>query len=317
MASSEQREFLKELQAFAIQQRLLIEAECSKFATDKSASDKRITRTEDDFKFFCATYFPHYIKGERSVFQEYVYSNLPGYIDQPAGHNEVIAAPRGEAKSTLITQLLVLWCAITERKRFPVIIMDAFDQAAMMLEAIKAELEFNPRLKMDYPAITGAGRVWQAGVIVSKNNIKIQVAGAGKKIRGWRHGPHRPDLVVLDDIENDENVKSKAQRDKLQNWLKQAVMKLGPPDGSMDIIYVGTVLHYDSVLNRTLKSPTWHGKHFRAIIRWPDNMDMWDDWEGILISRGEYKADLFYKQNKKAMDKGAVVSWPIPGRLKC
>lgn len=33
----------------------------------------------------------------------------------------------------------------------PLIIMDAFEQAATMLEAIKAELEFNPRLAMDFP----------------------------------------------------------------------------------------------------------------------------------------------------------------------
>ena len=32
-----------------------------------------------------------------------------------------------------------------------------------MLESIKAELEANPRLEMDYPAITGEGRIWQEG----------------------------------------------------------------------------------------------------------------------------------------------------------
>jgi predicted phage terminase large subunit-like protein len=307
-------DFLKELELYAEEQRLLIESECDAFSANPKAKAVRIKRTQDDFEFFCNTYFPHYILSEKSAFHEFVFNVIPKHIDDEKGHNDAIAAPRGEAKSTLITQLLNLWCIITGRKKFEVIIMDAFDQAAMMLEAIKAELEYNPRLRMDYPDIAGPGRIWRAGVIVTKNNIKVQVAGSGKKVRGWRHGPHRPDLVTLDDIENDENVRKKEQRDKTHTWVKKAVMKLGPPDGSMDIIYIGTILHYDSVLNRTMKSPMWHGKRFQAIMRWPDNMDLWDKWEEILINEdesvAEFVADQYYQQNQKAMDLGAVVSWP-------
>ena len=77
---------------------------------------------------------------------------------------------------------------ITGRKRYPVIVMDSIDQAYPMLEAIKAELQFNPRLLMDFPDACGQGRVWQAGTIVTKGDVKVQVAGSGKKLRGLRHG---------------------------------------------------------------------------------------------------------------------------------
>ncbi|MFA9949153.1 hypothetical protein [Dentiradicibacter hellwigii] len=76
-----------------------------------------------------------------------------------------------------------------------------------MLEAIKAELEFNPRLMMDFPDATGRGSIWNAGTIITRSNAKVQVFGSGKKMRGLRHGPYRPDLCVLDDIENDEQVR--------------------------------------------------------------------------------------------------------------
>lgn len=33
-----------------------------------------------------------------------------------------------------------------------------------------------------------------------------EAIGSGKKVRGRRHRNWRPDLIVLDDIENDENV---------------------------------------------------------------------------------------------------------------
>lgn len=107
--------------------------------------------------------------------------------------------------------------------------MDAFEQAATMLEAIKAELEFNPRLAMDFPQGAGKGRVWQVGTIVTANDAKVQAFGSGKRMRGLRHGPHRPDLVIGDDLENDENVRSPEQRDKLENWLKKTVLSSARP----------------------------------------------------------------------------------------
>ncbi|MFW2439112.1 MAG: phage terminase large subunit [Arenicellales bacterium] len=305
-------EFLKQLSAFAAEQRQMIEAMVSGFSTDPKASEKRRKNAIADFHFFATTYFPHYIKkeGGESIFHKFVYKELPALIDEAKGNKEAIAAPRGEAKSTIITQVFCIWCVVTGRKRYPVIIMDAFEQAAEMLEAIKVELEVNPRLIQDFPTATGQGRVWQAGVIVTANDCKVKAAGSGKRLRGMRHGPYRPDLIVLDDIENDENVRSKTQRDKLESWLKKAVLKLGPPDGSMDLIYIGTILHYDSVLNRTMKSPTWKEHLFKAIIKWPNRMDLWEKWEEVLINESEEAADIFYQRRKRFMDEGAVVSWP-------
>lgn len=304
------RDFLAELQAFADEQRRLIETACEGFDTSAEASMRRAAQAHESYQFFVQTYFPHYITSEPSVFHRYVFNELPGKIDDKAGHLEALAAPRGEAKSTLLTQLMTLWVIVTGRKHFPVIIMDSFDQSAMMLEAIKAELESNPRLKQDFPHACGRGRVWQVGVIVTTNNIKVQVAGSGKKVRGWRHGPYRPDLVILDDIENDENVRKKEQRDKTEAWIKKAVLKMGPPDGSLDVIYLGTVLHYDSVLNRIMKSPVWHSRRFKAIIEWPDRMDLWEKWEEVLVNEGQAAAQAFYDQRYAEMERGAVVSWP-------
>ena len=310
MAKYTEFKFLKELAAFADEQRQLIEAECDAFDSNPAEIEARQKQSQNDFRFFCKTYFPHYIKSEESLFHQYVFEEFPAKVDDPKGTKDAVAAPRGEAKSTLFTQLGNLWTIVTQRKKFQVIIMDSFDQASMMLEAIKVELESNPRLKMDFPDACGAGRVWQAGVIVTANGIKVQVAGSGKKIRGWRHGPHRPDMVTLDDIENDENVRKLEQRNKTEKWLKKAVLQLGPPDGSMDVVYIGTILLYDSVLNRTLNSPTWNSKIFRAIMRWPDRMDMWEKWEEIFLNEGEDEADQYYLQNKATMDEGAVLSWP-------
>ena len=120
------------------------------------------------------------------------------------------------------------------------------------------------------------------------------------------------DLVVLDDIENDETVQTPEQRNKLHNWILKAVLKLGAAGEKFDVIYVGTILHYDSVLNRILNTKGWRSVRFKAILRMPDNMTLWDEWENIYLSEegdDDTLSDLFYQQHKSEMDAGSVVSW--------
>lgn len=303
--------FLDDIGRFAAEFRQIIEAEVDGFDPDPEASRQRRERAWQDFEYFARTYFPHYIKSANSRLHEYLYRRLPEIADSTRAETDDIAAPRGEAKSTITSQIFVIWVTVTERKWYSMIGMDAFDQAAIMLEAIKAEMEGNPRLAMDFPgSCGGAGRVWQAGVIVTRNDRKIEAVGSGKRIRGRRHGPHRPDLFVGDDLENDENVKTPEQRDKLQAWITKAVLKLGGAGEKFDCIIIGTILHYDSVLARLQKNPLWRSAKFKAVMRWPDRMDLWDAWENTLLAQGEEPAGRYYAAHKVLMDAGAEVSWP-------
>ena len=313
MAKLTAKAFQAELAALAARLRQQIDTDCAAFPLDAEATAARQARMRDPrtgFRAFCQTYFPHYLTAPPSVLHDYLFEALPALVADRRGRKLALAAPRGEAKSTLATQLFGLWCAVTEQKHYIVIVMDALDQALPMLEAIKAELDSNPRLMQDFPAACGEGRVWQQRVILMKHGVKLEVFGSGKRMRGLRHGPYRPDLVILDDLENDENVRSPAQRDKLENWLKKTVLQLGGADDRLDLIYIGTQLHYDSVLARTQRNPLWESATFRALMQWPQRMDLWDQWEAVLRNAGEEAADAFYAARQPLMDAGAAVSWP-------
>lgn len=304
-----QKEAFNDLAAFAAQLRQRIEAEVSGFSPDPIARAERMAQATTSFEYFVSTYFPHYVRSpHQSELHKHLFARLPEIVASAQGATDAIAAPRGEAKSTLVSQLFVLWCLVTGRKRYPVIVMDSIDQAYPMLEAIKAELEFNPRLAMDFPEGCGQGRVWQAATIVTRNDAKVQVAGSGKKLRGLRHGPYRPDLCVLDDIENDEQVRNPEQRDKLQSWLTKTVLPLGGAGAKFDVVYIGTILHHDSVLSRTLANPLWRAARFKALLAWPERMDLWERWEEILRNQGEDPAMAFHALHPE-MEDGAVVSW--------
>ncbi len=311
-AKLSRQQFLGDLADFADEAQQLIETECNGFPVDPEASAQRRIDSWDSLRFFFYTYFPHYVKGdgESSVFHDYALDEIPTKILVGEILREAIAAPRGEAKSTIFAMAMLIWLVVTERKKFIGLLMDSADQAEMLLEAVRVEFENNPRLLMDFPEAMGKGPRWRIGLLITNNGVRIKSGGMDKKLRGWRHGAHRPDFILLDDIENDDNVRKPEQRDKLQKKINKAVLKLGPPDGSMDVVLYGTILMYDSVLARYMDSPAWISHRFQAIINWPDAMDLWEAWEEIYLNEGKVSSDKFYKKNRKAMDAGAVVSWP-------
>lgn len=282
--------------------------------------DERKDRQRHDVHFFRTTYMPHYyyLSG-KSDLQEHlggVYhriadrSSISKAASSAMGEKFAIAAPRGHGKSTDVSVTFVIWCIVNDLKHFITIFSDAIELTETLIEAIKAELSENDNLKADFPHATGLGKVWKIGDIVTRNGIRVKGFGSGKRVRGIKHGVYRVDLALIDDLENDENVRSRDQRDKLESWIDEAVVNLGSVDANMDIIYIGTILHRDSVLSRKLKLGFWNPKIFRAIITFPDRLDLWERYAQIYKSRGTEEAHDFYMSQKPEMDAGARVLWP-------
>lgn len=138
--------------------------------------------------------------------------------------------------------------------------LDSSEQAEGFLDNIRVEFEENTAILEDFGSL--AGSVWRSNVLVTKTNIKIEAIGSGKKIRGRKHRNWRPDLIILDDVENDENVRTPEQRKKLKDWFDKAVSKSG--DDYTDIVYIGTLLHYDSLLAKTLTNPAYRSIKYKG-----------------------------------------------------
>ena len=276
-----------------------------------------------DLGYFGRAYLKHYFVRSSPKFHEEldgIWTNgvLKGRnpyreaaeISRLDGSKSVVAAPRGHAKSTNFTFKDSLHAALYQYKHYIIILSDSSDQAEGFLTDIKTELEENQDIHEDFGK--QQGKVWISNIILTAGNVKIEAIGSGKKIRGRRHQAWRPDLIVLDDVENDENVNTADQRHKLDSWFKKAVSKAG--DTYTDIMYIGTVLHYDSLLSNVLKNPEYESKIYQAVISFAERDDLWDKWTGIYTNLfdEDHKAHAreFYEANKAEMLKGTLVLWP-------
>jgi len=296
--------------------RTLIQTAVTAFSNNSpEQKQERIERAITELEYFARTYFPHHLTEKPSPMHHHLYEKFGRGILQAEstgqGAREVQAAPRGHAKSTLTTLILPLWCIAARHRRFIGVISDTTEQAEEFLESIKAELEVNERLREDFPSACGEGRTWKVGKILTRNGVKVACWGKRKRLRGVRFGSRRPDLVICDDLENDENVDSPEQREKDRKWFFKAVMKIG---GRYTVyLVIGTILHYDSLLARLIKQPGWTGKKWQAVIEWSSS-PLWERWELIFSNPAnddaEKEADQYFAVHQVAMLEGTEVLWP-------
>jgi phage terminase large subunit-like protein len=207
---------------------------------------------------------------------------LTGYFTDPPAtfHPELIRALeseserrllvlgfRGSGKSTFGSLALPLWAALEYPDKYPFIILvaDSSRQATLNISAIKHELETNQLIKQDYGEIKGnviedfslqgEGEEWQKQNIVLSNGVRILARSRGQKVRGLRHLQYRPRLIVVDDPEDGEWVRTKENRDKTDRWLHSEIMP-GMDARKGKLVVIGNLLHMDALLSRLRASGT-------------------------------------------------------------
>jgi predicted phage terminase large subunit-like protein len=191
-----------------------------------------------------------------------------------------IAAPRGHAKSTAGTLAYGLAELLFRSSRFCLIVSDTEAQATMFVQSIKTELYENQDLielfgiKKNEKNEVQFLKDTESDIIVEFADgatFRVMGKGAEQKLRGLNWNGTRPDLIIVDDLENDELVMNQDRREKLRRWFRGALLPALSPTGKLRMW--GTVLHVDSILNRFMPKETdkfLHDTGLKVFIRWPD-----------------------------------------------
>jgi predicted phage terminase large subunit-like protein len=273
---------------------------------DSMIKDKKIRTaiTKKSHWFFFNLYFANYVKYATADFQQEILS----FTEDESIKKLFIVAFRGSGKSTMITTSFPIWSILgVQQKKFVLILTQTKAQAKQHMMNLRMELENNDLLKKDLGPFQEEANEWGSGSLVfSQANARITIASSEQSIRGLRHGPHRPDLIICDDVEDLASTKTNESREKTYEWLTSEVIPCG--DNNTRLIVVGNLLHEDSLLMK-LKKRVADDKLSGVFKEYP----LLDD-EDTILWPGKYPTMVDIENERKSI--GSNVAWQREYLLK-
>ena len=200
----------------------------------------------------------------------------------------VTEAFRSAAKSTIGEEVVTLDGALREYHNC-LIIGSTEPRAMERLESVKHELEHNDKLK----TILGSqrGEAWTGHKALLRNGTLIQAVGVGQSVRGVKHHQWRPDFLWIDDIEDEESVRTPEACKERLAWLYNTLLPICAKGARVRM--TGNRLSSESVIAKVADDPNWVHQKFPIMYQdvtsgvmtpaWPEMYDM--DW--IEKSRAE------------------------------
>lgn len=236
-----------------------------------------------NFEIFLKYFFPEKFALEFAPLHRRLFKNLGNFTHEKT-QGLAVAFPRGHAKTTCIGFGFAMWSVLHRNKNL-LYFSHKYTQAQNEVRNLIFEMRSNTLLQKiyGYEEISLAKNWLEVTVVrpnfsqkkMEKINVRVTPVGTGEAIRGTNYENVRPDLVILDDIEKDEDVATPEGREKLAEWLARVVIPIGNP--STQYLLVGTVLHFHSLLNRVLErkfmSGFWESMREKALLEngvaWP------------------------------------------------
>lgn len=183
----------------------------------------RLIQRPTGFFYFCAYYFPHYFKMPSADF----HVEMCDLIADPFIAVLILIAFRESAK-TAFARMFVIYCIVLRRKRNIAWVGHDLKKARKNLLGVSNELQSNRRLIRDFGQLyyeeerkEKKSKPKQVEEFVTENGVMVRATSVNISTRGDLFGAHRPDLYILDDLENNEVKASPALREKTIEFLEE------------------------------------------------------------------------------------------------
>jgi predicted phage terminase large subunit-like protein len=226
------------------------------------------------------------------------------------GIDELCLGPRGFAKTTVRAVIRTIYKLTENPNEQLAIISDTKEQAVKFMSETKQQLESNEYLRILYPELA-PGRIWTtkeisiAGATDISKEASVTALGVGQGT-----GSHFDD-ILLDDIVDFENVKTKYRRDDLEKWVDMSLMPMLKAGGTVHLN--GTRYHHDDYYGRILEKGTYNNiqhKTHRAILK--NGKSLWEQrWPiekllKIKEDRGSIAFNAQYQNDTTLMEQGSI-----------
>jgi len=202
--------------------------------------------------------FPDIFYAPFSALHEKIFSA----VDSGARH-VVIAAPRGLGK-TSIARTIAAREILFRNTSFVLYVSQSSTFAEMQTENLKNDLRASAIVRTLFGDIKFSDAVdlddtFSKLAWVAFGSTLVLPRGAEQQVRGsnWRN--FRPQLIIIDDLENAKEISNEENRKKLKKWFYGDLLRcVNKDDDNYRFIYIDTIKHEDALMVQLLESKQWH-----------------------------------------------------------
>lgn len=213
-----------------------------------------------DTMFMAKLLYPEEFEGEMSS----EHKTLFDFIDNCKAPKKAIQAFRGLGKTT-INKLLVRKKILFGLKHFIGYLSSSSGVAKMVSDSIKTGLTANQRVRKIWgdvrtSLVEGVDEKWAETAWIAFGETLVLPRGAHQQVNGLLWYYYRPDLWIVDDLDDRIEVRSEEQRKKLREWFFGALMPTFSqykPDEEQEMIYTDTIKHADGLICHLKDDPDW------------------------------------------------------------
>lgn len=242
----------------------------------QSDIDTLVTACAVDPILYTTTFFPNAVRQRTPR----MHAEMWDAFENPRIPYLNLEAFRGSAKTTL-TRLFLSRRMAYGTSRTMLYIGDTETSAVKSIQWIAQNIENNRQWAQAFGL--HKGKKWTENdieVVHAGFDHTIRLIGLGitGQIRGINIGDYRPDLIVMDDVQNDENTATVEQRQKLQGLVFGAVLRALAPRTENPLakaINLATPLDLEDLPSVLERDPLWTTRRYSCFD--PDGRSRWEE----------------------------------------
>ncbi|AGK97957.1 hypothetical protein [Clostridium pasteurianum] len=195
------------------------------------------------------------------------------------GNNQIgRILPRGTGKSAFGTFAAACWCHAYKLKTYTLICSDIGTTAEKFIKDIKNTFLENKYLEKAFGILLDdkdKRYVCNSTQLEFTNKTFIEAISSSSPMRGRKYGNSRPDLIILDDYQSEDDVRTEEAREKkwkrFSDDVKYAVQKAVIRNGKTikkgtTLLALGTLQHKEDFYSRLIKQPTWEFRIEKGVL---------------------------------------------------
>lgn len=247
-----------------------------------SEKEKRVNRVlSGDYEFFATTYFSHYmIDGFGKSTKP-----APFHIETAtkifnADYEQFLASinwSRGFAKSVVNSLIVPIWLMVCRKVQNVVVISKTLADATTLLLTIQSELMHNEKLIEDFGPFRTTG-TWSKFKFIVKDECMFSSLGREQSPRGLRFRSKRIDLLIVDDCDDDEIVRSRDRIKEAWKWLMSSVINSCSPN--FRFLFIENLYAKNSLCQRFQKLPKVYLSIVNALVK-DENGEWVSNWKEV------------------------------------